>query len=359
MDNVRNPTTEKLRRVPSSGFESGGRRGRTTIQRTLTQHLPRGHPLDAYESDWDPKVRQMEWLLESLEADPYTSVNLESRTITIYRTDLRHGNPMPVAVWEKLNSIKSASGGVDYDDRLARFTIPKSETSRILNYFDENYSAVKDEWVLRHLLYRWKSREKVANRLDVSVGKAEYWCDYHNIQLPWKNELVLDTAYRLLNESTGEVAGYLNCGGETVRRWLDIHEIKESTPNDGLNAGQLERLFVDERLSMAEIGRRLGCSPGKVSYWLDAHDIERPEDRANGVRYMSHKGYPCWFFDQEGAKRRVRVHRLAAVAEYGFDRVAGKIVHHKSGVPWDNRLSNLSLLTNEQHSKHHNLSQNE
>jgi hypothetical protein len=359
MENVYGSDIENPGGEPSSGFESGGRRGETAIGRRLIQHLPRSHPLDAYERDWNPGVWQTEWLLESFGAEAYTSVSIEGPTVYISRRDLRDGDPMPVKVWKELDRIRSNFENVRYDKRLARFTVSRAEIPDILSYFGRSYSAVKDKWVLRHLLYRWKSRSEVAERLGVPVSKAEYWCKHHDVRFPWKNERVLNTCYKLLNGSVGEVADYLNCGAESIRTWLDRHGSGESTPNDGLEAGQLERLFVDKRLFMAEIARRLGCSSGTVSYWIDAHDIERPGEGANSVRYMSHKGYPCWFFEQNGAKRRVRVHRLAAVAKYGFDQVAGRVVNHESGVPWDDRLSNLKLLTNEQHSKHHNLSNNE
>lgn len=45
------------------------------------------------------------------------------------------------------------------------------------------------------------------------------------------------------------------------------------------------------------------------------------------------------------------IHRLVAVAEYGFDEVDGNHVHHKNGVRFDNRPSNLEVLSNSEHTK--------
>jgi hypothetical protein len=61
-------------------------------------------------------------------------------------------------------------------------------------------------------------------------------------------------------------------------------------------------------------------------------------------------GYAQW---RNGAVEHVLVHRLLAVAEYGFDAVAGKHIHHKNGIRWDNRLENLEVLTPSEHAKLH------
>jgi hypothetical protein len=42
-----------------------------------------------------------------------------------------------------------------------------------------------------------------------------------------------------------------------------------------------------------------------------------------------------------------------AVAEYGYDAVCNKQVHHENGVPWDNRPENLELMRIDEHAKHH------
>jgi hypothetical protein len=74
-----------------------------------------------------------------------------------------------------------------------------------------------------------------------------------------------------------------------------------------------------------------------------------------------HEGYETWRhqYRADGGEKReetVRIHRLAAVAWFGFGAVAddGVVVHHRSGVPWDNRESNLELMDWVVHSNHHN-----
>lgn len=49
------------------------------------------------------------------------------------------------------------------------------------------------------------------------------------------------------------------------------------------------------------------------------------------------KGYRHWVSkDPDGQQRYLTVHRLAAVAEYGFDAVARSAVHHANGIRWLN-----------------------
>jgi len=45
------------------------------------------------------------------------------------------------------------------------------------------------------------------------------------------------------------------------------------------------------------------------------------------------------------------IHRLVAVAEYGYDEVVDKHIHHENGVRFDNRPENLTPLSNSEHSK--------
>lgn len=132
------------------------------------------------------------------------------------------------------------------------------------------------------------------------------------------------------------------------RPWRDEETIRE--------------LYVEKKLSTTEIGERLNCDSKTVSRWLEKHGIEargRVEamtrvKRKEPVRYRTHpRGYEHWRCQIDGTKRTVYVHRLVAVAEWGFDAVADKHVHHKNEVPWDNRPENLELLAPGDHHRHH------
>ena len=76
----------------------------------------------------------------------------------------------------------------------------------------------------------------------------------------------------------------------------------------------------------------------------------------NGVVVSSiGKGYEYAFDGAKGGEstEKVAIHRLTAVAEHGVEALRGKVVHHESRVEWDNRVSNLTPLTQSEHKKHH------
>lgn len=66
-------------------------------------------------------------------------------------------------------------------------------------------------------------------------------------------------------------------------------------------------------------------------------------------------GYDSWqVWDSERQSNdTVLVHRLLAVSENGIDAVKDKHVHHKNGVPWDNRPKNIEVLSEAEHKSKH------
>jgi|GEM_PF-1757404 len=157
-----------------------------------------------------------------------------------------------------------------------------------------------------------------------------------------------------LRTDGGLLTGGSDDAGTNRRPWRD--------------AETLERLYIAEGLTTREIADRLGCTNGTVSQWLNHHDIPTRENwvagveaakRANREERVAQRtlpsGYEYWT-SKEGddrTNRIVYVHRLLAVAEYGFDAVADTDIHHRNGVPWDNRPENIALLSKSDHGRHH------
>jgi len=83
------------------------------------------------------------------------------------------------------------------------------------------------------------------------------------------------------------------------------------------------------------VERRTACQDKPVHYRID--------DR----------GYERWRHDTGDTQHGVAVHRLQMVAEEGIEAVKGMEVHHKNTIKWDNRPSNLELLTKEEHMSIH------
>lgn len=72
-----------------------------------------------------------------------------------------------------------------------------------------------------------------------------------------------------------------------------------------------------------------------------------------GVTYGDSHGYPVVRVEESDRRYSVPVHRLVAVAEYGFAEVAGMDVHHKNNHPSDNSPGNLEVLSAVEHSRWH------
>ena len=124
----------------------------------------------------------------------------------------------------------------------------------------------------------------------------------------------------------------------------------------------LARLHIGEGLSIPQMAKRLGCSPRTIRTKLKEHNIpahkgrpasERTKDPPNHI-LEDDEGYEIVeafvpVLDEDGTitdrrRKSVRVHRLIAVAYWGFDAVCDSEIHHANGCKIDNRPGNLTPL---------------
>lgn len=70
-------------------------------------------------------------------------------------------------------------------------------------------------------------------------------------------------------------------------------------------------------------------------------------------REVREDGYARWRDCCRGVESYVYVHRLLAVAEYGFDALEGMHVHHRNHIRWDNRPENIELREPAEHGCYH------
>lgn len=122
----------------------------------------------------------------------------------------------------------------------------------------------------------------------------------------------------------------------------------------------LRELYHDEKLSQYEIAERWDCSRSTVSKWMDIHGIPtRPQSAAVATALphpklkSNNRGYEIIETRVQTERAQFLIHRLLAVAEWRFDDVAGKVVHHQNGIPWDNRPGNIELLSDGEHKRVH------
>jgi biotin operon repressor len=128
----------------------------------------------------------------------------------------------------------------------------------------------------------------------------------------------------------------------------------------------LREQYVEQGKTLAEVAEALGCSSPTVNKWLRRYGIEirapaseRDYSGRSSPRFVNYArfetngdGYETWRSRTDG-RAYVSVHRLAAVAWFGYETVAENDVHHLNGVPWDNRESNLDPLDPNEHRSRH------
>jgi predicted transcriptional regulator len=144
-----------------------------------------------------------------------------------------------------------------------------------------------------------------------------------------------------------------------------IHNRRGETPWHDPDV--LEELYLERRLSTTQIADELGCSRSTAHGALKEHEIKtRSRGEAGSLSKqkqcrpatfdMDSEGYERWQETYKGTTNSVRVHRLLAVAEYGFEAVCDNIVHHgpSANIPWANWHTNLQIMGWSEHTSHHN-----
>lgn len=120
---------------------------------------------------------------------------------------------------------------------------------------------------------------------------------------------------------------------------------------------EVVRLYYEEGLTQFDIADKFNVTQSAVSNCMRRAG-EGPGYEANRVPWASYyttpRGYEHWSSrDTEGGYEYVKVHRLLAVAEYGFDAVKDIHVHHQNKISWDNRPENIELLSPSEHMGEH------
>lgn len=125
---------------------------------------------------------------------------------------------------------------------------------------------------------------------------------------------------------------------------------------------KMRELYQEKKLPAREVADELGCHRQTVNRWLHRHGIEvrshvEEATRTKRKKPASHRitrdGYEVVEASVVGSSRQCRVHRLVAVAECGINEVAENVVHHRNGIPWDNRPENLEVMTPAEHATLH------
>jgi hypothetical protein len=128
----------------------------------------------------------------------------------------------------------------------------------------------------------------------------------------------------------------------------------------------LEKMYYEQNMNLKDMAEHFDCSRPTIAYWMDKHDLERrpPATERDWSGSKSPRWVPYARLDQgpsghEQWRSRaddrcvVAVHRLAAVAWFGYETVVESHIHHKNGIPWDNRKENLEPMNPSEHKSMH------
>lgn len=178
--------------------------------------------------------------------------------------------------------------------------------------------------------------------------------------------------------SQKDIANRLNCSVATICNWVKEHNLSDVSPlNNGPSVwynGEydnpyedsdiLKNLYYDRLMDAYEISNIMNCSNVTIIDWLRNHGLGvRMRSEAKKVRFGTHNcvrfftsqnGPEVWEDCYKSEHNKVFVHRLLAVAEFGFEALHGMVVHHKNGVHWDNRPDNIEVMSQSDHATLHN-----
>lgn len=175
-------------------------------------------------------------------------------------------------------------------------------------------------------------------------------------QKPWQDKQTLYELYHGQGLHKRAIGECLGCSDVTIHNWMDRLGVPSARARE--RESFLRTLYVDKRMTQSEIGDLLDCDTTTVSSSMQEHDISTRDagDYTQPSIYVSQSGYlTCRHRHGKAESERVafRIHRLVAVAEFGFDAVSGCDVHHKNNHRVDNRPENLEVMDSSDHAKHH------
>lgn len=165
----------------------------------------------------------------------------------------------------------------------------------------------------------------------------------------------LRNMYHRQNMTQAEIANKVGVVKTTISRWMKKYEIETRGSHPQSQRPQkskLKELYHEKGMNQEEIARKFDVKSTTVSEWMKKYKIKVVFNRSRRKKVpelFHNQGYEMFTNNQENFLH----HRLLAVAEFGFDSVKGKHVHHRNKIRWDNRPQNIELMTPSEHSKHH------
>lgn len=225
-------------------------------------------------------------------------------------------------------------------------------------------SEIADKWdCTTETISRWM------RRLDIETKDHS---ERQRLRGDFNDEQWLREQYHDEEKSIYDISEDQGVSPDVILNRLDKFGIERRSRSESLriyhgkkdyhNQGFLYEKYIEEQMSIPEIAELCDVSVSTIERHLIKNNIPRRSISDGVSNYYQQNGfvpfidsdkYNYWHHMYEREYRSVAVHRLLAVAEYGFDEVSGKDVHHKNRIPWDNRPENIELLSKKEHGRLH------
>jgi len=253
-------------------------------------------------------------------------------------------------------------------------------------------SEYKDEGKLKEWYEEQQlTLEEIAERCGCSDSTVKYWMDKYGIErrsnkeshtptdAPYQDRDRLKELYHVKNLTAGEIAEKMGVSQATISRWLDRKNVETKTSaekreergtqhrptKEGPHTDEewLRECYFDRKMSITEMADEAGLkSEVSIMKQMDRYGIDRRPQHVTrilrnpgaGFVQADARGYEQIKHSVDDTTKQYKIHRLLAIAKYGYNEVKDKRVHHKNGVKWDNRHENITLVEDQaEHAQYH------
>lgn len=175
----------------------------------------------------------------------------------------------------------------------------------------------------------------------------------------YKDEQWLDEQHNGKGLAYTEMAELAECSPTTITRWMDELGVPRDTVG-GIHDDPewLREKYHREGMTMKEMADEADVeSDVSILRSMEKHDIPRRskstaavmQNPGAGFVHADKRGYETIKHSVNNVTKNYPIHRLLAIAMYGYDEVVDNHVHHKNGLKWDNRPENIEILSPREH----------
>ena len=178
------------------------------------------------------------------------------------------------------------------------------------------------DWLERELYEKGREAKDVAQQFGITESAIHYWVDKHDL----------------------------------ARRSSSVPEDAEETYR---NPEWHREMHWDRSLTRKEMAERAGVKESTIINWASRLGVPTRYGSTGPAKFRTREstGHETWRSMRHVSDARVAVHQLLAISEGADPRKIfsnGQYhVHHRNGIPWDNRPANIEVLSREEHARRH------